>query len=141
MSSLFKTLILLVSSFLLILTIFKFSGFPSNIPFKKSSLCVAKNSCFSFGKCWANILPSSFAWGGCKNASGSSINKILWFEKLEGEIIDLGSEINVLEKSGAWYAYNGEKVGQGKENVKIWLKENPKLKEKMENDIRKHYNI
>ena len=59
----------------------------------------------------------------------------------EGEIIDLGSEINVLEKSGAWYAYNGEKVGQGKENVKIWLKENPKLKEKMENDIRKHYNI
>ncbi len=59
----------------------------------------------------------------------------------EGEIVDLASEINILEKSGAWYAYNGEKVGQGKENVKIWLKEHPEIKNKLESEIRNHFNI
>ncbi len=59
----------------------------------------------------------------------------------EGEIVDLASEINILEKSGAWYAYNGEKVGQGKENVKIWLKEHPEIKNKLELEIRNHFNI
>lgn len=57
----------------------------------------------------------------------------------EGEIIDIASEIGVLEKSGAWYSYNGEKVGQGKENVKVYLKENPKIQEELENKIREHY--
>lgn len=59
----------------------------------------------------------------------------------EGEIVDLASEIDVLDKSGAWYSYKGEKVGQGKENVKVWLKENPEIREKLENEIREHYNI
>ena len=59
----------------------------------------------------------------------------------EGEIVDLASEINILEKSGAWYAYNGEKVGQGKENIKIWLKEHPEIKNKLELEIRNHFNI
>ena len=45
----------------------------------------------------------------------------------EGELVDLGAEIGVLEKSGAWYSYNGEKIGQGKENTKIFLKNNPEL--------------
>ena len=57
----------------------------------------------------------------------------------EGEIVDLASEINVLDKSGAWYAYKGEKVGQGKENVKTLLKENPELKAELETKIREHY--
>lgn len=57
----------------------------------------------------------------------------------EGEIIDLASEINVLDKSGAWYSYNGEKIGQGKENVKALLKENVALKEELEQKIREHY--
>ena len=45
----------------------------------------------------------------------------------EGEIIDIASNLGILEKSGAWYAYNGQKIGQGKENVKILLKENREL--------------
>ena len=59
----------------------------------------------------------------------------------EGEIIDLGSECGVLEKSGAWYAYNGEKIGQGKENVKLFLKDHPELEKEMEEKIREFYGI
>lgn len=59
----------------------------------------------------------------------------------EGELLDIGSEIGVVEKSGAWYAYNGEKIGQGKENAKIYLKENPEVKEEIEEKIREHYAI
>ena len=57
----------------------------------------------------------------------------------EGEIIDLASDLNILEKSGAWYAYNGEKIGQGKENVKNMLKENISLREELETKVREHY--
>ena len=57
----------------------------------------------------------------------------------EGEIIDLATDINLIEKSGAWYSYNGEKIGQGKENVKIYLRQNPELKNTLENKIREHY--
>ena len=59
----------------------------------------------------------------------------------EGEIIDLGTDAGILEKTGAWYSYNGEKLGQGKENVKLLLKENTKLREEIENKIRQYYNI
>ncbi len=57
----------------------------------------------------------------------------------EGEIIDLASDANILEKSGAWYSYKGEKIGQGKENVKNLLKNNPKLSKELEEKVRKHY--
>ncbi len=57
-----------------------------------------------------------------------------------GELVDLGTEANVLVKSGAWYSYNGEKVGQGKENVKEWLKNNPKLMEEVNRKVRDYYN-
>jgi len=56
-----------------------------------------------------------------------------------GEIVDLGAEANILSKSGAWYSYNGEKVGQGKENVKEWLKNNPKMREEIEKKVRNYY--
>ena len=59
----------------------------------------------------------------------------------EGEIIDLGSEASILDKSGAWYSYNGEKIGQGKENVKLMLKENTKLRDELETKIREHFGI
>lgn len=59
----------------------------------------------------------------------------------EGELIDLASEIGVLDKSGAWYAYNGEKIGQGKENVKAYLKDNPKLLIELDKEVRKHYGL
>lgn len=57
----------------------------------------------------------------------------------EGEIIDIASELNILDKSGAWYAYKGEKIGQGKENVKAFLKENTVLRDELEEQIRIHY--
>ncbi len=59
----------------------------------------------------------------------------------EGEIIDLGTDAGILEKTGAWYAYNGEKLGQGKENVKLLLKENTKLRDEIEQKIREYYSI
>ena len=59
----------------------------------------------------------------------------------EGEIIDLGTEAGILEKTGAWYSYNGEKLGQGKENVKLLLKENIQLRDEIEGKIRQYYNI
>ncbi len=54
----------------------------------------------------------------------------------EGEIINLGVLHNLVEKSGAWYSYNGERIGQGKENVRKYFKENPKLAEEIESKIR-----
>ena len=60
---------------------------------------------------------------------------------LEGELVDLGAEANILEKSGAWYAYKGEKVGQGKENVKEYLKVNPKVRDEILAKVRAEYNI
>lgn len=59
----------------------------------------------------------------------------------EGEIVDLASDINLIEKSGAWYAYKGEKLGQGKENVRLLLKTNAELKDELEAKIREHFNI
>jgi recombination protein RecA len=54
----------------------------------------------------------------------------------EGEVIDMGVEAKVLEKSGSWYAYNGEKIGQGKDNARDFLKENPDLAMEIENKVR-----
>jgi len=54
----------------------------------------------------------------------------------EGEILDLGSKCEVIEKSGSWYSYNGERIGQGRENVKQFLKANPKVAKEIEDKIR-----
>ena len=54
----------------------------------------------------------------------------------EGEILDLGSEHKVVEKSGAWYSYNGERIGQGKDNARNYLKEHPELAREIENKVR-----
>jgi recombination protein RecA len=51
----------------------------------------------------------------------------------EGEIIDLGVEAKIVDKSGAWYAYKGEKIGQGKDNAREFLRENPDLALEIEN--------
>ena len=59
----------------------------------------------------------------------------------EGEIIDIATEAGILEKSGSWYSYNGDKIGQGKETVKLALKENPKLSKELEDKIREKYNL
>ncbi len=59
----------------------------------------------------------------------------------EGEIIDLGVEAGVIEKTGAWYSYQGEKLGQGKENVKLLLKDTPDLADEIEQKVREFYGI
>lgn len=59
----------------------------------------------------------------------------------EGELVDLASEAGIVEKSGAWYSYNGDKIGQGKENVKELLRNNQALKEEIEKKVRNHYGI
>jgi recombination protein RecA len=59
----------------------------------------------------------------------------------EGEIIDMGSELDIVEKSGSWYSYNGERLGQGRENAKLFLKENKTIKLEIAQKIRNHYNL
>ncbi len=54
----------------------------------------------------------------------------------EGEIIDMGVEARILDKSGSWYAYNGEKIGQGKDNAREFLRENPDMAIEIENRVR-----
>jgi recombination protein RecA len=53
-----------------------------------------------------------------------------------GELIDLGTKANIIEKSGAWISYEGERIGQGRENAKLFLKQNPKIADKIEKAIR-----
>jgi len=60
---------------------------------------------------------------------GKGISKV-------GELIDLGTKAGVVEKSGAWYAYKGEKIGQGRENAKIYLEKNPNIAVEIEKAIR-----
>ena len=57
----------------------------------------------------------------------------------EGEIIDIASELGILDRSGAWYSYEGNKIGQGKENTKLYLRNNPDLSSELETKIREHY--
>ena len=59
----------------------------------------------------------------------------------EGEIIELGVVHKLVEKSGSWYAYNGEKIGQGKDNVREFLKNNPKIAEEIEGKVRAAVNV
>ncbi len=60
---------------------------------------------------------------------------------VEGDILDLASNIGVINKSGAWYAYNDAKIGQGRENAKQYLKENPQILLEVENKVREHYQL
>ena len=59
----------------------------------------------------------------------------------EGEIIDMGVTARILEKSGAWYAYNGEKIGQGKDNAREFLRENTEVAREIENKVRESMGI
>ncbi|MER1940803.1 recombinase RecA [Castellaniella sp. FW104-16D08] len=59
----------------------------------------------------------------------------------EGEIIDLGVQTGLVDKSGAWYSYNGERIGQGKDNVREYLKEHPDMAFDIENRVREHMGI
>ncbi|TCI25165.1 recombinase RecA [Exiguobacterium sp. SH3S2] len=59
----------------------------------------------------------------------------------EGELIDIGADLDIVQKSGAWYSYNEERVGQGRENAKQFMKENPQIAAAIEQQIRDHYGL
>ncbi|WP_275677474.1 recombinase RecA [Neobacillus drentensis] len=59
----------------------------------------------------------------------------------EGEIVDLGSELDIVQKSGSWYSYNNERVGQGRENAKLFLKENTETRDAISQKIREHFGL
>ena len=58
-----------------------------------------------------------------------------------GDILDLAASVDIVNKSGAWYAYNGEKIGQGRENAKQYLKDNPAVCQEIENKVRQHFGL
>ena len=57
------------------------------------------------------------------------------------DVLDLAANENIIVKSGAWYAYNDVKIGQGRENAKVYLKENPEIFAEVEKKVREKYNI
>ena len=59
----------------------------------------------------------------------------------EGDILDLAADCGFVSKSGAWYAYEGNKIGQGRENTKVYLKEHPELMDELEKKVRIYYNL
>ncbi|MCP6042674.1 recombinase RecA, partial [Klebsiella pneumoniae] len=59
----------------------------------------------------------------------------------EGELIDIGADLDIVQKSGAWYSYNEERLGQGRENAKQYMKENPSVAASVEERIRDHYGL
>ena len=59
----------------------------------------------------------------------------------EGDVLDLAANIGVINKSGAWYAYNGDKIGQGRENAKQFLREHPEVMAEAESKVREHYGL
>ena len=67
---------------------------------------------------------------------------ILCLEKVftrAGDILDLATNIDLVKKSGAWYAYEGEKIGQGRENAKAYLESHPEVMETLDQKVRAHY--
>ncbi|SFL75153.1 recombinase RecA [Salibacterium qingdaonense] len=59
----------------------------------------------------------------------------------EGSVLDMGAELEIIQKSGAWYSYEGERLGQGRENAKQYLKENPRVTDTIEQNIRAYYQL
>ncbi len=59
----------------------------------------------------------------------------------EGDVLDLAAGVDVVNKSGAWYAYNGEKIGQGRENAKLFLREHPEIRDEIEHKVRVEYGL
>ncbi|CAN0591929.1 unnamed protein product, partial [Laminaria digitata] len=58
-----------------------------------------------------------------------------------GEILDMGTDLGIIDKSGAWYSYKGERVGQGRENARIYLEEHTEMFAELEQRIRQHFGL
>ena len=59
----------------------------------------------------------------------------------EGDVLDLAVNLNIIVKAGAWFSYNDAKIGQGRENAKIYLSQHPDIMAEVENKVRAHYNL
>jgi len=59
----------------------------------------------------------------------------------EGDVLDLAAANGIIEKSGAWYSYKGDRIGQGRDNSRVFLKENPEVMAQIENDVREKLGI
>ena len=59
----------------------------------------------------------------------------------EGCVLDIAVDLDIIDKSGAWFAYNGQKIGQGRENAKLFLKENPDIMKEIESKVRENFNL
>lgn len=59
----------------------------------------------------------------------------------EGSLLDIAADVDIVAKSGAWYSYNGERLGQGRENAKQFLKDNPEITLVIEKQVREHYKL
>ena len=59
----------------------------------------------------------------------------------EGDILDLAANVDIIVKSGAWYSYNGVKIGQGRENAKTYLRDHPEIMEEVAAKVRAHYGL
>ena len=66
---------------------------------------------------------------------------LLIFVDKEGDVLDLAANIDIVNKSGAWYSYGDLRLGQGRENAKQYIKEHPELMLEIENKVREHYSV
>ena len=59
----------------------------------------------------------------------------------EGDILELASGCGIVQKSGAWFAYNNDKIGQGRENAKLYLREHPQVMDEIEQKVRQYFHL
>ena len=79
-----------------------------------------------------NKVAPPFREAECDIVYGKGISK-------EGSLLDLAVNLNIIEKSGSWFSYNGERIGQGRENVKRYIEENPKLADELDKKVRDNF--
>ena len=86
------------------------------------------------GKLWEIEVAPTFKTAEFDIMYGQGVSK-------EGDILDLAAEIDVVNKSGAWYSYKETRIGQGRENAKVYLKEHPEQCKEIEMEVRKYYHL
>ena len=90
------------------------------------------------GLCSGAVM-KSFTLGSVAGIIPVSYTHLDVYKRQEGSIVDIGSELEVIARSGSWYSYKGERIGQGRENAKMFLMQNPKILDEIENDIKQIY--
>ena len=73
--------------------------------------------------------------------AGEVIGNHTRIKVVKGDVLDLAVNLNIIVKAGAWFSYNDAKIGQGRENAKIYLSQHPDIMAEVENKVRAHYNL